>query len=92
MRVNGDRLDEVANGLKTVHADFSDAEKLSKDWGGTVGDRGLADTLDDFSGNWDNTRDNMLDGIKAMAEAASAMADTWDDLENQLTDALTKEN
>lgn len=90
MRINGDRLLDVQSGLKTVHANFSDAEKLSKGWGDVVGHRGLADTLDDFSGNWDDTRDNMLDGIKAMSEAAGAIAETFEDLEDQLTAAMTE--
>ncbi|MET0930912.1 MAG: hypothetical protein ABWX74_15435 [Aeromicrobium sp.] len=89
MRVNGDRLLEVQSALKTVHTNFSDAEKLSEAWGDVVGHRGLADTLDDFSGNWDDTRDNMLEGITAMADAAGAMAETFEDLDNQLAEALT---
>jgi hypothetical protein len=91
MRVNGDRLLEVQTGLTTVHTSFSDAEKLTDGWRDVVGHGGLADQLDDFSGNWDDTRDNMLEGIKAIAEAAGAIAATFEDLEDQLASAIRGE-
>ncbi len=91
MRINGDMLLEVEQALKTVHTNFTDAEKLTKEWSGVVGHSGLADQLDEFSGNWDDTRDNMLEGIKAMSEAAGGIAKVFADLDKELADAQTKE-
>lgn len=88
MRIDLDRMDDLRQDLVLVHDEFTNAERLTDDWKGAVGHDGLADQLHDFSGNWDDTRKNMLEGIKGMSEYAKAIVEQFTKLDHELTDAI----
>ncbi len=90
MRIDLDRLEGLSTTLETVHSDFSNAEKLTDSWRDEVGHDGLADKLHDFSGNWDDTRANMLEGIANMAQLARDVAKAFRDADGELAKALTE--
>lgn len=90
MRVDLDRLDDLGVTLGQVHAEFQSAERLTESWRDAVGHDGLANKLDDFSGNWDDTRENMLEGIKNMGQLARDIAAAFRDADSELAKALTE--
>lgn len=91
MRIDLDRMEALAQDLQLVHTEFSDAERLTDDWKGAVGHDGLSDQLHDFSGNWNDTRDNMLEGIQGMADCAAAIVEQFTLLDQDLSDAICED-
>jgi hypothetical protein len=91
LRISLEMLREVERALKLVHDEFDKAEDLTDEWRGVVGHDGLGDQLDDFSGNWDGTRENMLESIKSMGELAGQIAQAFEDTDSELERCLTEE-
>jgi predicted nucleic acid-binding Zn-ribbon protein len=52
----------------------------------------VVDALDDVHGNWDNKREQLVKGLRALAEMAEKSADTFEsvdeDLARKIRDAL----
>lgn len=91
MKISWDMLREVSRALSTVQSEFSSAEQLTDEWRALVGHGGLAGQLDDFSGNWNDTRENMLESLEQISTLAADIAQVFEDLDNDLADSLQKE-
>ncbi|WP_146134437.1 hypothetical protein [Glaciihabitans tibetensis] len=54
-----------------------------------VGQPQLAGVISDFSGQWDNRREELMAQIDSLKEKAIAVADGFESIDNELAKALT---
>lgn len=89
LKVSTDDLHTAGGGLRTVATEFEGLDGLMGHYDRrTVGHQGLQHQLQEFSDGWNDNRNNMIEGIKGLAETAKAAAETYDQIEKQLVDAL----
>jgi hypothetical protein len=81
-------LDECGRSLRLVQQELQHAQAIADDYAATVGHSRLADRLHDFAGNWDDTRDEMLDSITGLGDAARGIGNAFEDIETHLVAAL----
>jgi hypothetical protein len=83
-------LRAAGSNLRYVATEFEHAERITEDYGSMVGHRRLASRLEDFAGNWDDTRNEMLESIKTLAEVATKAGEMYEELEREFVKALTE--
>jgi hypothetical protein len=81
-------LDECGQSLRLVEQELEHAQTIADNYAATIGHPKLADRLHDFAGNWDDTRDEMLDSIKGLGDAARGIGKSFEDIETHLVAAL----
>lgn len=82
-------IGSLGSDLITVSSEFEYANAHSDGIASAVGHPGLADTVRDFAHKWDDTRKAMVDGLRGLGQAASAVSEAWVDFDQQGADALT---
>ena len=90
LRVNTTTVRDVATDLTTVHSELTDADARSQDVADAVGHSGLGDSLRRFATAWDDRRSEIADQITGLREAATAIADSFEDTDNELANALAE--
>jgi hypothetical protein len=81
-------LEECGRSLRHVQQELQHAQAVADNYAATIGHPRLADRLRDFAGNWDDTREEMLESIKGLGDAAKGIADAFEDIEAHLVAAL----
>lgn len=85
------RLDEAGRQLTAVKHEFEHASNNSRSLADAVGHDGLADALIDFADKWDDTREDMVENIGTLAEAASGISEAFSQLDSEYAAALEGE-
>ena len=78
----------AGRGLRRVHAELSRADAHADDAAQDVGHPELAEALRDFSRNWDDRRAKMVASVEALAEQATTVGRTFEEIETSLVAAL----
>lgn len=81
-------LSDLGTDLARVATEFSDANVRSDQIADAVGHDRLAEKVRGFAHGWDNTREDMVEQIVFLSDAATAIADTLIDADGQLAGAL----
>ncbi len=88
VRIDLARLAAAGSTLTVVKSEFEDAKNTSRGLAQAVGSDRLADALVDFADKWDDRRADMVENIGALAEAATAIADAFGQLDTEYAAAL----
>lgn len=91
LNIDTEVLIEAGHSLRSVASEFENANDISDDVAGWVGNHRLADKVRDFAHKWDDTRADMLEGISTLAEQASKTGETFAQLDSDLAAALKGE-
>lgn len=84
-----DAIIRLGSDLKSVAAEFENANANSDAIADAVGHPRLGEVVRDFAHNWDDTRAKMVDAMQALGDAATAVGEAWIDFDQQGADALT---
>ena len=85
------KLQELGRKLRFIATEFENAEKIADNYREFVGHDGLAEKLEEFADNWDDTRESMTEAIASYGEAAQKAAELFEELETELVATLTGE-
>ena len=88
VRIDLARLAAAGSTLTVVKSEFEDAKNTSRGLAHAVGSDRLADALVDFADKWDDRRADMVENIGSLAEAATAIADAFGQLDTEYAAAL----
>lgn len=80
---------ELGTNLSGVAKEFTNANANSDRIAAAVGHGRLSDAIKDFAHEWDDTREGMVSDIQTLSQAASAIADGFEQTDQQLAQALT---
>ena len=80
---------DLGTTLSSIAREFHDANTRSVRIAGAVGHSGLEDAVKDFAHEWDDTREAMVDDIETVAKTSTAIADAFEQTDQQLGKALT---
>ena len=76
--------------LRATAALLDDAKIDALDIASVVGHERLAGKVNEFGNNWDTTRGRFRDHLEALAKTFDAIADTFEDLDGKLAEALRR--
>lgn len=88
MQVEVEAIAKLGEDLKSVAAEFESANADSNSIAAAVGHEGLSDVVVSFAHGWDDKREKMVKAMKALGEAATQVAQTWKDFDQQGADTL----
>jgi len=91
LTIDTDALREAGSMLRTVAAEFDDADAHTDALAEHVGHEELAAAVRDFSHGWDDRRSEMVQDIAALADSCGAVSDAFADLDTQFAAALRGE-
>jgi len=89
LRLNPADVRELGTHLSSVAHEFRDANAHSDRIAAAVGHSGLEGAVKDFAHKWDDTREAMVDDIATLSKTATAIADAFEQTDQQLGKALT---
>ena len=92
IRVDPNRIEDLARELRGLHAKFNSLEARVDDYHAAVGHHQVADSLEELAGNWSHDRDDILGRLKALATACEAVARTYRDQEAHLVSGMQPES
>lgn len=78
------RLRSTESRARTLKENFDDAEQFADDIGGLTGHDELANKIEDFGNDWDNAREELRDGLTAVADFMKAIHETFADLDEKM--------
>jgi hypothetical protein len=85
LAIDLDALEAMKRELTSISSEFSRAEEISGALAEAVGHRQLAATVEDFARAWSVHRAELLTGITFVLDAATAIHDTFEELDRRLT-------
>ncbi|MEV6196080.1 hypothetical protein AB0M19_27195 [Streptomyces sp. NPDC051920] len=89
LRVSTDDLHTVGTGLRTVATEFEGLDRLMESYDRrTVGHKLLHERLQDFSDDWDDNREKMIEDIEALGTIAKEASKAYVELDTALYSAL----
>lgn len=91
MIIEVDTIAALGSSAGTIATEFEGANAESDTIAAAAGHSGLSKSVHDFAHGWDDKRKTMTDALKAMSQAATAVADTWKDFDEQGAAALRGE-
>lgn len=80
----------LGQNLATVRSSLEGASASSEALAAMVGHQPLAAVISDFAGQWDDRRTELMEQLDALKEKASAVAEAFEDVDNQLAKSLTE--
>ena len=93
--VNTDILRSAGSALATIHSEFANAGAHAKDAAAHLGDTSVAThvatlstTIRDFADKWDDKRSKLNEGIDALSQVVTQMAQTFDETDHDLAAVL----
>lgn len=86
--ISTDEVRELGEKLRFVAAEFEGANDIAEEYAEVVSHGDLAHELEQFADNWENKRNELMEKLHGLAEAAVASADGYDGFEQALVDAL----
>jgi len=84
LRIDLEDMRALARRIGTLTGDLSGSERFAQQAAGDAGDGRLAGALNDFGGNWDIHRDDLVERMEFLAASATSIADTLEDLDADL--------
>jgi len=81
-------LREAGAQLRIVATEFVHANVRSDDVAEAVGHDRLAERIRDFAHNWDDKREQMVEGVGQLAEIASGVGEVFEQVETEFVKAL----
>ncbi|HEX5292779.1 MAG TPA: hypothetical protein VFX25_28245 [Streptosporangiaceae bacterium] len=93
LHVSLDLLESTAGSLSMLMEEFKDASAIVNDYHGAIGEPALISALDDFAGNWQVHRQQLLQSMQAVYDMVTkshqAYVSTDDNLAHDIkTDAV----
>ncbi len=88
LKLDSTMLVTLGNNLRNVAAEFDGAQHSADYLASAAGHAQLANKIKDFASVWDDKRAEMLAGIAALADAAKASGEQYEQLDNDLAQAL----
>ena len=89
LRVDLDRMRTVGSDLHRVAGEFEQADVRSDGIADATGHAGLADAVRSFAHSWNDTREEMTGSVRALGDAAAAIADGFGQTDANLAAALS---
>jgi hypothetical protein len=86
--VDTDALRSLDTNLKLVVDTLDRAESLSRTTAAACGDGGLAEVIEDFADDWEDTRSDMLDAVRSVSDAVHMISDAFETLDETLVNTL----
>lgn len=81
-------LDQLAEDLGAIAAEYEHADDFSSDTADAVGSDELGDRVREFSEKWNDRRKNMTEQVEALHEQVKAVRDEFTGLDAELAKAL----
>ena len=88
LKIDTARVRAVGTGLARIAHAFENANVHSDQVAASVGHDGLADAVRSFAHAWDDTRADMTESIAGLGEATNAIADTFEQADQELAAAM----
>ena len=90
LKLDTTELRNRSKSLRATAALLDDAKIDALDIASVVGHDKLAGKVREFGNNWDTTRGRFRDHLEALAKTFDAIADTFEDLDGKLAEALRR--
>ena len=90
LQVDISELRNRSKSLRATAALLNDVKIDALDIASVVGHERLAGKVNEFGNNWDTTRGRFRDHLEALAKTFDAIADTVEDLDGKLAEALRR--
>ncbi|MGC0384327.1 uncharacterized protein YukE [Streptomyces sp. SAI-195] len=87
-RLDLEVIKEMGKGLGNIKKAFDGLEDLGGKYEDDFGNGDLADTFEDFAGNWELSRKRLTEEVDALAQIAKAAGKAYEDIDHQLAQAL----
>lgn len=90
LKLDTTELRNRSKSLRATAALLDEARIDALDIASVVGHDKLAGKVREFGNNWDTTRGRFRDHLEALAKTFDAIADTFEDLDGKLAEALRR--
>ena len=90
LKLDTTELRNRSKSLRATAALLDEARIDALDIASVVGHERLAGKVNEFGNNWDTTRGRFRDHLEALAKTFDAIADTFEDLDGKLAEALRR--
>jgi hypothetical protein len=84
-------LRDTGAALRLVATEFAQANARSEALADALGHRGLAERVRELAHGWEQRRDEVVDGIVHLADAATAVGEVLEQLDTELAASLRGE-
>jgi hypothetical protein len=91
LSVDTSAVRSLSQNLATVRGSLEGASASSDALAAMVGQEHLAGVVTDFSGRWDDRRTELMAQMDSLKEKATAVAQGFEDADNELAKAITGE-
>jgi hypothetical protein len=81
-------LDETAEALDHLRAEFANASQIADSYRGVLGSGEIADAVDSFVDNWRRHREKLINKIESLRTMAADSAKTYREVDNELASSL----
>jgi len=88
IRVDPDRIDDLARELRGLRDEFASLECRVDDYEQAVGHRRVADQLDELASNWSDARGEIVGRLESLAAACAQVAKTYREQEAHLAGGM----
>lgn len=88
MQVEVEAIAKLGEDLIAVATEFDAANAKSNEIADAVGHPELAQAVKDFAHGWDDKREKIAKATRALGDAATQVAKTWKDFDQQGADTL----
>lgn len=88
LKVDSHDLEETGTALRLLAGELRDAERIVEDYSRDIGHQELTHQLDEMQGTWDDRRNDLLQSIGSLADAATQAGQAFEDIEQHLVAAL----
>lgn len=88
LRVDTELLHELDSALKLIVGTLDSAGGMSRTTSHACGDGELAGVVIDFSDDWEDTREDMLEAVRNISDAVHLITDAFDTLDSELVKNL----
>lgn len=91
LQVNTDTLGDLASSLGRIHRTLASASTDSNSLADLIPHERLAGVVNDFADQWDRRRAELTEQIDVLKQKARGTADAFEDVDNELGDAVDGE-
>jgi uncharacterized protein YukE len=83
-------LDQVESTLSGLRSEFSDIQAQQHAYVSAWGSGAIASAMDDFAGNWDYHRKELLDSMESLGEMVGQCKSSFAKADTDLANSLTR--
>lgn len=88
LRVDLALLEDTADALGELRAEFADASQIAEAHRGVLGSGEIADAVDSFADNWRRHREKLIKSIESLQSMAADSAQTYREVDGELARSL----